>query len=93
MRRTDLIRFAAGLALLGLAMSAVALLPPSENPTLLSEAVFDAGHVPMFMLFALLVLVLASTCALLSDRHDSGQAQSPPRLAMLPQEEQRADLC
>ena len=32
----------------------------------------------------LLVLVLASTCALLSNRHASGQAQSPPQLAILP---------
>ena len=54
-----LMKFVGGLALLGVAMGAVALLPPTEDPTLFSEAFFDAGHVPMFLVFTLIVLWLA----------------------------------
>jgi hypothetical protein len=53
------VRFAGGLLLIAALMAAIAVLPPTTGDGALLEAIFDAGHVPMFFVFAWVVLWLS----------------------------------
>ena len=59
MTRSQSMRFLLGLALLALVMAAQALIPSGADETILVGAILDAGHVPLFAVFALVVLWLS----------------------------------
>jgi hypothetical protein len=59
MTRSGSLRFAGGLALLALVMAAQAVMPSVADESMIAGAFFDAGHVPLFALFALIVYWLS----------------------------------